>query len=738
MKMSKYQIGLYALSLLLILNACGASPPETAPVVNSGGAEEAEVASAETLSPQDTPTATLSPTAVPPTATPTPVPVPVAVDNVGELFLANFSDFNRKHIGDPYAGVQQIYKNSDGDWLFLPVSAGRPIKALWNADGSALLVETNRGIDVLDGTNLELLKAFDGYALVNTLSNGLMAVLQGSELFFLDLETGEAVSQWVLENATEAFGVSPDGQFLAVATDNRTFDLINLATQDVRSIVIERKFAPLKIIDFVFNADSSLLFVSHSLKIDGTLPTLQEARGSHLFSVETGEQFYEILTKIGIEFVTNEEYAYWDGSINAGRVYLARPSEDLSAEVEVARAGGKILAFDSDTCEGFTYIVSSFSFQGASNVAGLLYDTMRYGYDDACKNKEYNVLGKTLLLRDLPAEEDIGSISTLEKPYPLVVDFSPDGDFFYTIAPDGIVRLWDAVSLEVVHTSSEYLHAGSISMNADGTKLVVPSWDHFEIWDATSFEVLASVPYPDPSASSDSVTGSVHFLTDDLISVAVKYQAGASAAFTYDLKEESYIASFYAATDEDLRNCSYSANGASQVCWSGGNTTSLGMYTIYNTLDGVLHSSYRYEMIQYYALSNDGTQLAQCRADASSINIGPVDQQLRAYQYPCQDMVFLPGDTQLLLADGTVVDLETKDVAGTFAFTEPYLEFPEVFPSPNGDFIFIGTQIYDLQTGEMLGTLGTEHQILDVGFSQDGMDVVVLTEYGLAYFQARN
>ena len=92
----------------------------------------------------------------------------------------------------------------------------------------------------------------------------------------------------------------------------------------------------------------------------------------------------------------------------------------------------------------------------------------------------------------------------------------------------------------------------------------------------------------------------------------------------------------------------------------------------------------------------------------------------------------MPDDSQILLADGTLVDLASKETATPFAFSAPYADLSQVFFSPNGDFIMIGIDFYDLQTGALLGQLDTSPDYLDVGLSADGMNLVVLTKTGLS------
>ena len=65
------------------------------------------------------------------------------------------------------------------------------------------------------------------------------------------------------------------------------------------------------------------------------------------------------------------------------------------------------------------------------------------------------------------------------------VSFSPDGSRIVSGSGDNTVRVWDAVTGEVINTLTG--HSGyvfSVSFSPDGSRIVSGSQDNIRVWDA--------------------------------------------------------------------------------------------------------------------------------------------------------------------------------------------------------------------------------------------------------------
>ena len=264
----------------------------------------------------DTPSATatlVSPSATPdpsPTPTPVPGPLPITSANVGSSLWSALLTWDGSPCGYP-----------DDNWG----------TAQWNPDGSLLVVQTSLGFDVLDGSTLDLVNSYTGYIPIDMLADGTIAVLSGNELEFLDLGSGDTTSKWTFEDAGVAMGVSPDGKKLAYATGEKTFDLVDLDTSEVRSMEIKRSIAPTGIVDFSFQPDGAIIFVTHkNLPLD---PPMIPPNATRSFNVESGTQMYEVINNGPIlHFKEGNMYAYREASRVASPGYVARPSADGTKE----------------------------------------------------------------------------------------------------------------------------------------------------------------------------------------------------------------------------------------------------------------------------------------------------------------------------------------------------------------------------------------------------------------------
>ena len=338
----------------------------------------------------------------------------------------------------------------------------------------------------------------------------------------------------------------------------------------------------------------------------------------------------------------------------------------------------------------------------------------------------------------MEAIEVAATLDAFEHPLPTTFAYSPAGSTFFTTAVDGLIKLWDSDTGELLATSRAYTQMDSISLNPNGEFYAVPYWDRVEVIETETQALVQTFELPVSRLSWGAVDSRVNesqvkYIASETIGLMVRY-GSVFHTFTYDAGSNQILQEFQGPDGKQYYQCKYNSDRNRQVCQVS-NWQSSTLH-IADPMTSELFMSVQAETAYFNAISNAGHLFVSCREEAALFSITPLDGGVaRPYQFPCQDMVFLPGDIQLLLADGTVVEVESREVVSTFAFPSPYVEFGDVFFSPNDDFMLIGTDIYDLSTGDFLGQLDIDGKIHGITLSADGLSLIILTEFGLEYWQ---
>lgn len=690
-----------------------------------------QAAPLDTINPSATPPPSWTPSPTrSPNPSPTKPPEPIDSSNLDRLQLTDFSD-----LGFEYPLVYQRAK------FDLPplVDPGRYVArqsqnnwgvARWSPDGEFLVVETSRGIDVLNGNDLSFFAEYDNLTPIDMLSDGNVAAISEGQIVSLNIRSGGTTVMMPVADPDASMAVSPDGSHLAYATGPQTFELVNLESGEARAFKITRSYAPVSISDFSFMPDSSVLFV--------TTPITEGADVITLFEVESGRRMYEMPAAYPVVHAAGTNYyAYWDKSQGIGSGYLARPANDGSAQV-VQASFPALLRYRTDTAN-MTYDSYAMSFQSDTNTLGVLY------VGNATVGGKVNGMVYVWDLETIQTR----SIFDLGYPYPFEFAFSPDGTRFFSASFDGAIRLWDGASGQVVASNTRYSFFWPASLSPDGMKMTVPYYNHFDVVDVASQTVLNTVRYPEfrryphgPTAPYDS---RVTFLSDGLISFWVGHQAASPSifyslrqAYTYDTNLDRIVAQFeHGRAWDSYYNCKYSEDGSRQVCQCT-NSGEIEFIDVAEVRTGTSLLKLRANHIDRYAISHDGQLLAYCKSGSNNISIASTaGSGVRQINYPCGDMLFLPGPDLLLLSDGQVVNIQDKVTVGQFEFQSAFENFPPVFFRADRNYVLIGNRFFDLQTGRLLGSLSTLSSINDVAAVQDDLTLIVLTAMGVEYWQVK-
>lgn len=677
------------LAIAFVLSACGggAQTPPTEPAADQ---PEEVTAPTDTAAPQ--PTAPEEPTATPePTAAPEPQPITAA--NAAGLALAGVTDLGREFLADPNA-----------NWN----------AAKWTPDGAYVVVETDRGFDTLDGATLELIYSADGYLPVDMLADGRVAGLKGEELVFINPATGETESKGTVSNS-DVLAVSADGNQLAFASGPDIVSLVNLASGTTIDTLITRTFAQTKVRDLAFRPDGQILFVSG-----------EDARPAYfitLINTSDGSKLYEIPGSGRIVSAPADSWYIYlnDGASSSGE--FARPRNDLPEPFLQARFAREVGGYQDG--KGTVAVLSDYSFMGSSNEwAGLYLGS----YDDW--NITYSSPAFLILFWN-DTGSNTGTISVLpDAGLPLSLEFNPVGSAFVTTDWEGAVHLWSREGASLALNNS-YASGSDPALSPAGDMLAVPNAANLTVVNTTDLAQVDSFPYSEPSLVG-AVNYSGHVLFAD--SNTLILTTDSIANLRWDVEARKSVILHLSAGEllrslEHLYECSISGAGVAILCQNYDNQAT----QVVRLSDGSLLTSFKAsEDMRFLRLSNDGNLLSSCREGAAQITVQDLTSGgSRPFSFPCQDVLFLPGDALVLLADGSLVDVETREVMTTFAFPAPFAEFPTAFFSPNGDFVIIGNQVYDLTGGALLGMLDGYETLYGGALVDDDLTLLLLTERGL-------
>lgn len=643
-----------------------------------------------------------------PTEEPAPVFEPQAITaaNASGLTLADLTDLHREFLADPF-----------GAW-----SAAR-----WTPDGAYVVVETSDGFDTLDGASLELVYSADGYRPLDILADGRVAAFMDSELVLVDPATGDTESKGSAVH-TGVIAVSQDGSYMAYVTGINTVSLVTLDSGEISELTISRPYALTGIQHLAFLGDSSALVVSGTDVLSNSPVTLINLTDSTVM--------YEIQSPAPIvPYPGTDWYLYLDSATSDSPGSLARPAGSGTAQFLQATFAYRPYSSTYNESTG-KRTGSSGTATDLSYIAGTEEWAVLYLGNYAELTYQFNLLYSRpdfFILFWNSSGENTATITKLEDgTLPNSLAFAPDGESFVTTATSGNVQLWSRDGSPLAFT--QYTSGGRAMLSPDGSLLAIPGLGSLSLVNSTDLSPDSEIVYPEPAfPGATNFGGQVHFAGEDqlVLSTLAATDAGSDwgprVTLVHDVESGELLRRL-----DNLSDCETSYSGASILCFNFDNQST----QLVSLEDGALLTSFKADGISFIRLSQNGMQLSSCREGGDQITIQDFSGGANlVLNFACQDVLFLPGDTTVLLADGTLVDLESREAVGSFAFDEAYAELPQAFFSPDGDFVVIGNQVYDLANGALLATLEGIETLYGAALVDDGLTLMLHTDRGLEYWQ---
>jgi hypothetical protein len=727
--------------LIIFLGGCAQQASPAAPVSEEQSMEiEAPQYTATstptevpTFTPTLEPTPTTESTATPePTVAATPLPEPISVDNAGRLVLAASIDLERKFLA-----------HHRSNW-----GIGR-----WSPDGNQIVVETDLGIDILEGNSLDLIAEYAGLVPIDFLSDGQLAVLNSDNLDFVAPASGIGETVFTFDVIPSALAVSPDGGTLVYVVGPRSYMKVDLSSGEQEEIEILRNLNFIELTELTYSFDNLWLYVTGKLALIRDRTTVNVAE-TVVVNIETDEISYA-LRSFDPPRVSphNGFYTYLEG-FGANRILVAAPQVDGVGEFVQTAVSGKFFEQTNqqktDTCwadeagiEAFTYDIN----QDASKIA-----VMYLGYTSVCpKPNTITPRGEMVLYdTDDPTNNEIVWQSLGINP--LQMRISPADTSFFTISTDDVIRLWSLTTGDLL-AELAYALDSNLRLNADASQLLAPAQDGLKLITLDTQKVVQTVPYPEyPSRGGRDLAwlDQVQIIgnTDELFLLDFRYvgtpQNGWGDTFvkhTYALATDGRVQRHFVGAGD----CSTSANYATLRC-SGFIRTEpqyefvakTKLVWLFDVETGELLTGFDKDSASFIALDPVGENYFSCRAGTNAFNVSSIRENLISqYVFLCQDAVFLPDGATILLANGTLVDRETKEVRGSLAFGNPVTEFGNVLVSSDHNLILIANMIFDLRNGALLIELPTAGDVIDAVFSADGLTLTTLTQHMVAEWQVR-
>ncbi len=663
------------------------------------------------LAEQNTATPTVSTAPSTPTAVETPIiavePQVITSQNIQKLTWNKTAPINLKKID---------------------VYTGRWHTARWTMDGKFLVVETNLGFDVLDGYTMELVGSYDGYHPVDVLVSGEIAAQKGKEISFID-PASKTITPKMNIIVPDIVSVSPDRQFLAYGTGEDTLLLVNINTGETRNITLTYPVKLTGIQDLSFEKNSTDLLV--------TAQDVSKRSVLFLVDVVSGSQIYSNLIGISSPIPASDgiHYLYQEKST----IYYARPNNVKTAQAVDSTLGTvNTIQLKKATLNGansgyLTLVGRSFSFTGQDNQLAILFNGQVY-YGEPNNLQRFGEIRYSIEVWDMLTKQTVRSYKKLGTA-PLQFGFTPDGTRFYTISFDGLFKLWNADTEKLINTAKNRytLFDFQPALSPDGSKIALPYSDSVNVLDVKTMGVVSVIKHPE---NEPMLQTKVQFLSNDQIGIETRQWHllteenglyGLYRTYIWDIPSQAILRQF-----NDAANCIYTSSNRLQIC------DKIIIYEvrksvqILDTTSGEPIYTTSPESFSFITISPDASLQASCRQGNDRIFIQDPRLQIPApYNFRCQDMRFLPDSKTLLLADGSLVDIASREIVLKFKFPQPLTNFPKIYFSPNNDFILIGSDFYDWKTGELLFTISGPSNIFGAALVNDGKELLLLTDRGL-------
>jgi len=638
-----------------------------------------------------------------PSPTPPPAPVALSADNLGQITLQAVKDLDYPFLSSPEA-----------KWQI----------AQFSPDGGYVIVDTRRGIDILDSTRLELVHEIRGVTPISFVDGNRIFSTTESDLAFIDYVTGEVQTLGRPDLQTETgwppIAASPTGGALVISTGANTYEIYSLESKQTTSFELRHKFPILETRDLFYspNGDYLIAIVFDNLQrhvavmIDpDTLEEVYEKEfepGDFIFST-SGEEF-AVKTTRGIE-ITNLS----DGEL-------------------VRLLGANLTEYGSSAHWDFVVNTTNFTvlYQGFREVSNRVFEQksgmITYDYADQ---------GQAIAFYPsaLP-----GAISQFT--------YTEDGTQILAVNLDnGLISLNDPETISRT-ASREYSYGGQPVLSPDGEVIAVPFTSGVTLLDSATLEVVDELdwhnderryshkPILEKSYGTTNLPvsyASLQFIDSEHILVEihqiVTYGSDYITSEVWNLDTKEKVNAFV-----DLGDCKMGGNRSVMVCARrlAGEFISLQVFDIF---EGTILEVLGPEVDGELGFTFGNQYLVKCFTGASTYTLTPLYKAgLRYLQADCQPFTSLAGDA-LMLSNGDVISVDTSEVVDTVALTpEDGEKVSNMVVNSTGKFALIGSSIYDLVTGERLSILSGPHEITSAAFSRDGYSLIMITNRGVEYW----
>lgn len=667
-----------SLGLILLLTACSFSPtlPEIpAPIT------------APTPSPVPatiTPVPTRTPTALPTSGEPTTAPTPTATPAPQRIHALNA------------AGLRPVA-------IYPLFRRGLLRSVIWSPDSQNLVVDTSLGTQVLAVTDLEKRFSLPDVHPYYFLADSSLLTTNGIELTRQDIGGGLArVLPIQPENGEQAavYALSPDGRtWVTLASDNR-LEVQDIQTGEITSVTLQSKTRiALKVNGLTFSLNGGLL-LAHVNRVDGETEII-------VFDTATWGQVYELFNTDSLPVLSPDGTRM---AFQSSERILVNLVEDGSNWTSFARSMVKDLPGQDSLLTAQAY-----SFMGSPDKLGVLYNSAVR--DEAAH--EMRFLPATLTIYDTSN----GTIERAISDLPAHTDqfaFSPDGSYFYTAGPDGILRLWDSPSGRLLTASQPFDTDAAPAVRLDGALAAHTQDGKVVIEDAASGETLQTIgEYP------AAVRMAAQFKGENSLAISVETPWNRFID-TYDLETGQFQQRY-----TDLFECSFSRSGTLMVC--AGDVIKFFEMPSGSALLNLVPQSSPLE----YAFSPDGRRVASCTRGSESIFVWEVlvgtipKYNLGGQRGVCGKLAFSADGHTLASSSGSAWDVESGRVLVTF---EPAGDGLTAI-NAGGTLLVVYPRLISLENGEVVGELQSVPGLQALYFQPDGRTLMMRSKRGVEFWK---
>lgn len=409
------RIAVLLVSLGLILSACSSPTPATTEAPAPTAAVEQSTA---TLAPTDGPAPTeMLPTNTPePTATLKPQPQVISEDNAASL---------------TFQGLIELPANPN---LVAPY-------VLFTSDSKQVLVQTEAGLDALNIASLEVEDSYPGVQARDLLADGRVYGKLGDQVVFLDLASGQIEPIEGIPPFSGRYVVSPQGNKLAYVQDDKTIQVVDLASGQATAISI--KFST-QLNKLVLNSDGSILIAWWELGYPNA---------SYIaYDTVTGNKLYEQPTnRMPPQLLEDGEHVAVEPIGNAVEIHTIADNK-----------AGDTVSVITDLTERF-FGGRFFVAQNGKAIIGL------YGANSG---------SAAIVVSEIPTNRSLAVVTRSDPGGPKPELFlAPDASSFIVVWPEGRLELHKSDGGEVIAETDRYSVGSHLALSPNGQLI---AWTDFE------------------------------------------------------------------------------------------------------------------------------------------------------------------------------------------------------------------------------------------------------------------